>query len=455
MQTLELRDKNVVVLGLGRSGMAAASLLQRDGAHVVVRDEAYGAVMEERANQLRQLGVRVELGGTAFDFDREFDFAVISPGIGSERPLVRELLARQTPVMSELELAYRHCLCPIVAVTGTNGKTTTTELIAAVLVESGKRAVAAGNNGHAFSDSVVGSAGLDSLVLEASSFQLEKISQFRPAIAVLLNIRPDHLDRHRSMNDYARAKARIFMNQNANDTLVVSEEALQQLTELGLVPPSRIISFSALNHGGSLWLDWADGDSIWCNLPECRGVLMRLSETTLRGSHNAENIMAALATGLAMGLPVRLMREAILGYCPQPHRCEFVVQRDGVTFINDSKATNPDAVARALRAQSGPSILIAGGRNKGLDFSLIRQVISDHVKLAIVLGESQDKICRAWKGAAPCARVSSLPEAVQLAASRARTGDTVLLSPGCTSFDMFGSYEERGDEFKRLVFDLV
>ena len=195
MQTAELKDKNVVVLGLGRSGMAAASLLRRDGARVVVRDEGDGEVLEERANRLRQLGICVELGNR-FDPAAQFDLAVLSPGIAPERPIVREIITQKTPVLSELELAYLFCLCPIVAITGTNGKTTTTELIAAMLEGCGKRAIAAGNIGHAFSDAVNESAGLDALVLETSSFQLEKIVQFRPDVAVWLNITPDHLDRH-------------------------------------------------------------------------------------------------------------------------------------------------------------------------------------------------------------------------------------------------------------------
>ncbi|MCX7888009.1 MAG: Mur ligase family protein, partial [Verrucomicrobiae bacterium] len=231
METLQLKDKNVVVLGLGRSGMAAASLLRREGARVVVRDEANGALLEERAGRLRQLGVEVELG-CRFDFSRRFDLAVLSPGIAPSRPIVR-VLGRNTPVLSELELAYRYCLCPIIGVTGTNGKTTTTELITAMINECGGRAVAAGNIGLALSEVAADSAGLDALVVEASSFQLERIEQFRPHVAVLLNITPDHLDRYDSMEEYARAKARLFSNQTSEDYAVVSAEALAILRRLG------------------------------------------------------------------------------------------------------------------------------------------------------------------------------------------------------------------------------
>jgi UDP-N-acetylmuramoylalanine--D-glutamate ligase len=453
MHTTQLKGKDVLVLGLGRSGMAAASLLQRDGARVVVRDEADTVELEARASRLRKLGVRVELG-RRFDPNGRFDLAVLSPGIAPERPFVRELLGKRTPLLSELELAYRFCLCPIVAVTGTNGKTTTTELIASMLQSCGKRIVAAGNNGLPFSDAVEGSAGLDALVLEVSSFQLEKIEQFRANIAVLLNISADHMDRYRSMEEYATAKSFIFLNQTADDVAILSAESSQRLQRMGIRLKARTITFSAYNHPADLWLDWVDGETLWSRLPECRGILMKMSETNLRGIHNAENVLATLAAGLAMGLPVRQIREAIATYCPQPHRCEFVAEINGVTYINDSKATNVDAVEKALRSVRGPVVLIAGGRDKGLDFSTIKEVVAQNVKLAILIGEARHKIARAWGKLVPCVHAFSMSEAVRIAAARARAGDTVLLSPACASFDMFENYEHRGEEFKRLVLEL-
>ena len=453
MQTMELKGKDVLVLGLGRSGMAAASLLQRDGARVVVRDESMDDQLQERAMRLRRLGVRVELGNR-FDHSTRFDLAVLSPGIAPERPIVREVLTQNTPVLSELELAYRFCLCPIVAVTGTNGKTTTTELVAAMLAGCGKRTTAAGNIGHAFSDAVEASAGLDAVVLEVSSFQLEKIEQFRPNVAVMLNITPDHLDRYESMDEYMVAKSFIFMNQQAEDTAVISVETLENLRRMGIAIKARPITFSAYNRPADVWLDWFDQETIWCRLPECRGILLKMSETNLRGVHNAENVLATLATGLAMGLRVSQMRDAICAYCPQPHRCEFVAEVDGVTYINDSKATNVDAVEKALRTLPGCSVLIAGGRDKGLDYRSLKEVVAEKVKLAVLIGEAQDKMWRAWSRAVPCVRAFSMEEAVRIAASHARRGDTVLLSPACASFDMFENYEHRGAEFKRHVFNL-
>ena len=451
MQTIDVKNRDVLVLGLGRSGMAAASLLQRDGAHVVVRDEGETVELTERADRLRQIGVRVELGNH-FDAAARFDFAVLSPGIAPERPVVTELRRQKTPVLSELELAYRYCLCPIVAITGTNGKTTTTELINLMLETAGKRTIAAGNIGNALSNAAEQSAGLDALVVETSSFQLEAIEQFRPNIAIWLNLTPDHIDRHGSMEEYARAKARIFMNQTADDFAIVSVEILNWLKQLGIQPKARLITVSAYGEKADLWLD---GQTIWCRLPECNGILLKMDETNLRGLHNAENILATFAAGLAMKLPVAAIREALGAYCPQAHRCEVVAAKEGVTFINDSKATNVDAVEKALRSLPGPVVLIAGGRDKGLNFSSIKEVIAEKVKLAVLIGETQEEIDRAWGDVTPCERANSMSEAVRMAVSHARCGDTVLLSPACASFDMFQNYEHRGDEFKKEVLALL
>lgn len=450
MQPPQLKNKKVLVLGLGRSGMAAAALLSRDGARVVVRDEADDAALRERAARLRQLGVQVELGNH-FDTETRFDLAVVSPGICPKRPIVQQLVQTKTPMLSELELAYRFCLCPIIAVTGTNGKTTTTELITLMLQHCDKRVISAGNIGYALSDAAEQSAGLDALVVEVSSFQLEKIERFKPDVGIWLNLTPDHLDRHGSMEAYARAKARLFMNQTARDTAIVSTQALAWAQKVGCKFRGRLITLSADGQAADLWLEQEDGPTIWSWLPECRGIVLRMEETSLRGAHNAENIMATLAAGIALGLPVRRIREAIMTYCPAAHRCEHVAEIDGVTYINDSKATNPDAVRKALESLPGRVILIAGGREKATDFRTLRDVIARKVKCAVLIGETQQKLFEAWSDVTPCVRADSMAAAVQSAAERARRGDTVLLSPACASFDMFENYEHRGDEFKRCV----
>lgn len=449
MQMLEVRNKDVAVLGLGRSGWAAAQLLCERGARVVVLDENDGAELRQRADSLRTRGIEVELG-VQCQPARNFDLAVLSPGIAPERPVVRAL-GQRTPLLSELELAYRHCQCPVVAITGTNGKTTTTELMAQALTAAGQLTLPCGNIGYPFSTAVELSDALDYLVVEVSSFQLERIEQFQPRVAIWLNIRPDHMDRYRRFEDYVAAKARIFLNQTLNDTAVVSAEVVQTLNEMGF--PLRIptLTFSAYNHEADLWLDWADGDTIWCRLPDHRGGLLRLSETQLRGAHNAENIMAVLAAGIALGLPVRELREGILAYRPQPHRGELVAVIEGVRYVNDSKATNVDAVIRALEAEQGPVVLIAGGRDKGLDFTPLTHVLERKARAVILLGETRDKMRAAWGRYVPCEDAGSMEEAVRRARTRARAGDTVLLSPACASFDMFRDYQHRGDEFRRIV----
>ena len=452
-RTLDVKDKDVVVLGLGKSGMAAATLLQRDGARVVVRDEANNETLAGRASRLRELGVRVELGNH-FDLAERFDLAVLSPGIAPERPIVREIIGKQTPVLSELELAYRFCLCPIVAITGTNGKTTTTELITTMLEHCAKRAMSAGNIGNALSDSIEGSAGLDALVVEVSSFQLETVEQFRPHVSVLMNVTPDHLDRYPSMLEYARAKGRIFQNQTSGDVAVVSAEALEWMHKAGCPIKTRTITFTAYGSSADLWLDPNDQQTIWCQLPGCRGILLKMDETNLRGVHNAENIMATLAVGFALDLPITRMLNAVTSYCPQPHRCEFVASIKGVTYINDSKGTNTDAVAKALQSMPGPVVLIAGGRDKGLDYSTIKETVGQKAKLVLAIGEAREKICKAWGRVVTCIRVTSMGEAVHVAAAATRPGDTVLLSPACASFDMFQNYEHRGEEFKKEVYGL-
>ncbi|MCS7048108.1 MAG: UDP-N-acetylmuramoyl-L-alanine--D-glutamate ligase [Verrucomicrobiae bacterium] len=450
---LEVRDKDVAVLGLGRSGWAAAHLLRERGARVVVLDENDGLELRRRADSLRLRGIAVELGVQP-ESEREFDLAVLSPGIAPERPVVR-VLGRRTPVLSEVELAYRHCACPVVAITGTNGKTTTTELMAQALTAAGQRTVACGNIGYPFSEAVELSRDLDYLVVEVSSFQLERIEQFRPRVAVWLNIRPDHMDRYRRFQDYVAAKARIFLNQTLNDTAVISAEVMQTLQEFGFPVRIPTLTFSAYNHEADLWLDWADGDSIWCRLPDYRGVLLRLSETQLRGAHNAENIMAVLAAGIALNLPVHLLREGIMAYRPQPHRCELVAVVDGVRYVNDSKATNVDAVLRALEAESGPVVLIAGGRDKGLDFAPLTPVLERKARGVILIGEAREKMRAAWGRSVECREAQTMEEAVYQARAWARAGDTVLLSPACASFDMFRDYQHRGEEFRRVVLTMA
>ena len=435
---MDVNGQRVVVLGLGISGMEAALLLHDHGARVTVRDNAAGAAkVNRRAGTLRERGVAVETG-TEISAADAFDFGVLSPGIDPKAPLARRLSQAGVPLLGELEVAYRFCRCPIVAITGTNGKTTTTELIDAVLAAGGKRTKASGNIGTAFSAAVRESADLDVMVLEVSSFQLEHIAEFRPQVSVHLNLTPDHLDRYASMEEYEKAKWQIFRNQTADDVAIVN--ANLRLPAIA----ARKITLSATGSP-------ADYQLIDGRLVAYGEAVLEQSRTNLIGPHNAENMLAALAVADFYRVPREAAVRALCAYKPLPHRLEKVGEIGGVTFINDSKATNIDALEKALLAQRSPVILIAGGKDKGLDFDSLRPLVREKAKAVVLIGQMTEKLFAAWNSAAPCVVAGTLADAVERARRLASPGDVVLFSPGCSSFDMFRDFEDRGDQFRALV----
>lgn len=452
-----LRDKRVVVIGLGASGLAASRLLLEQGADVTALDEASSPALQDSTADLRTAGARVELGATALP-GQPFDLAVLSPGVPRSSRLVTELAAREIPAMGELELGYQQAVCLNVAITGTNGKTTTTELVHRILTHCRRKTVAAGNIGLPLCAVVSESRNLDVLTLEVSSFQLETIRFFRPAVAILMNITPDHMDRYARFEDYVRTKAQIFRNQQPFDWAVVQSEALAQIQALGLIIPSKVVTFSAADRDADLYLDRS---LIISRMPGWTGLLLDADECQLRGPHNAENLMAALAAGRILRLPLNEMVEALKSYKPAVHRCEFVAEIRGVSFVNDSKATNVDAVAKALLAVRGaggaqPNVfLIAGGKDKGFEYHDIGPLLARRVKQSFLLGETREKIRAAWSLFTPCTLVDSLPAAVTQAFEAARPGDVVLLSPACSSFDMFQNYQHRGEVFRQAVAGLA
>jgi UDP-N-acetylmuramoylalanine--D-glutamate ligase len=436
---MRFEGKRAAVLGLGSSGEAAAKLLWREGARVTVLDS--GAPDPDRASGLVSLGLTLVLGERANTAPGDYDLAVASPGIDPGASLFRSFPARRIPLIGELELAFQCCRRPVIAITGTNGKTTTTQLVERVLNRSGVRTVACGNIGRPLSDALQEEEHLDWFTLEVSSFQLETIQTFRPQVAVWLNLTPDHLDRYRDMDEYRLAKLRIFENQTETDFAIVN---------LGdPLPPlrARRITFSASVPGGDFW---SKGDSLY------RGdrYILSLRETCLRGVHNVENVMATLGVALALGLDLESAAEAIKSYRPLPHRCEPVGERAGVTFVNDSKATNLDALAKALESATQPVVLIAGGKDKGFGYEPLRDLAARKVKRAVLIGEMAPAIEKAWLDRVPCLRAATLADAVRLAAFSASAGDVVLFSPGTSSFDMFKSYADRGDQFRRIVQEL-
>ncbi|MCE0485214.1 MAG: UDP-N-acetylmuramoyl-L-alanine--D-glutamate ligase [Methylacidiphilales bacterium] len=435
---MDVKDKRIVVLGLGTSGMEAAKLLQDKGAEVTVRDNAdQNVVVNQRAEALRQRGVSVELGA-AIKTDTRFDFCVLSPGINPNAPLVQALRQAGLPMFGELEVAYRFCACPIVAITGTNGKTTTTELIDAVLAAGGKRTAASGNIGTAFSAAVRESANLDVMVVEVSSFQLEHIVEFRPRVSVHLNLTPDHLDRYGSMEEYEVAKWQIFRNQTPDDAAVVN--ANLRLPQIA----ARKVTFSSEGLPADYQL--IDGWLV------ARGEqVLEQRRTNLIGPHNAENMLAALAVADLYEIPREAAVAALCRYRPLPHRLEKVGVINGVTFLNDSKATNIDALEKALRAMIAPVVLLAGGKDKGLDFTGLRPLVREKVRAVVLIGQMTEKLLATWQSVVPCHKAGTLADAVDQARRLAQSGDVILFSPGCSSYDMFRSFEDRGDQFRALV----
>lgn len=433
--------KNAVVLGLGHSGEAAAILLQEEGAAVTVCESLDNPGLREKAAALAARGVRVLLGASADTDPSDYDVAVISPGIDPAVPLVKNVLAKGIPMIGELELAFAECSCPAVAITGTNGKTTTTELTTALLRGCGVRTMAGGNIGLPFATAVRSSHELDLMVLEVSSFQLETVRSFRPHVAAWLNFSPNHLDRYPGMAEYRDAKLRIFENQTGEDFVVAN--ALSELPRL----PARKITFSAATSDADFTLR---GTEIYF-----RGErVLDQSETRLRGIHNAENLMAALAIGYALDVDFDRMAGAIGDYSAPAHRCEFVRDLDGVRWLNDSKATNLDAMEKAILSQDRPIILVAGGKDKGFEFDDIAPLVRERARSAVLIGEMKDRIAASWPGV-DCTPAGSLEEAVEAALRLARPGDVVLFSPGTSSFDMFRNYGERGNLFKTIVQQLA
>lgn len=436
---MRYKNQDVAVLGAGLSGSAAAHLLKAEGANVTVLDSAEEKnLLKSTIDNLRTQGVRVMCGSDADTDSNKYDFVVLSPGIDPASPLAQNFSSRGIDMIGELELGFRSCVLPTIAVTGTNGKTTTTELLAQMLNACGQRTIACGNIGKPLSEVAGRDKDFDVLTVEVSSFQLETIRTFRPAIAVWLNFAPDHLDRYRSVAEYRAAKLRVFENQTEEDVAVIN--AAESLPKIS---PHQI-TFSAYADSADFRL--AGGFIAYRNEP-----VLRLADTKLRGSHNIENLMATLAVGMARGLSFEEMVPPLSAYEPRPHRCEFVRQIGGVDYVNDSKATNLDAVEKALLAQSKPVILIAGGKDKGFNFEPLRGLVKEKVKSSVLIGEMAERIARDWSGDVPCEIAGSLAEAVERAHAAARPGEVVLFSPGTSSFDMFRSYADRGDQFRALV----
>ncbi|MDO8432427.1 MAG: UDP-N-acetylmuramoyl-L-alanine--D-glutamate ligase [Candidatus Binatus sp.] len=437
---MELRGKRVMVVGLGVSGLAAARFLASRGAHLTMTDRRVDL------DRSKLPAGDVKLGAEDAAWMKNTELVVTSPGVPRDSKLLRAAVEQGIPVIGELELASRYVEAPIAAVTGTNGKSTVVVLLGEIFKAAGLSTFVGGNLGTPLIDAV--GARYDVVVAEVSSFQLEWIEQFSPKIAVHLNLTDDHFDRYRDLDDYGAAKARIFENQNADAWAILNRDD-PNVWKLASKIRSRVIGFgyAPQNTAPSLWIE---GDEICFDLGDRRGRIS-VEKFHLRGRHNLSNAMAASAAALAMGIDASTIERALEEFAGLPHRIEFVRETGGVKYIDDSKGTNVGAAVEAIDAIPAPIILIAGGLDKGGDYAPLRKPLKEKVRLAILNGAARDTMRDALDGATTIAVVATLRDAVEHAAREAKPGDTVLMSPACSSFDQFKDYAERGNIFKELV----
>ncbi len=439
----DYRNSRFLVLGLARSGIAAAKLLMKEGAEVTGADEKGDIHLPEEME-----GMEIKLA----PFDNSLldgcEQVILSPGIPLSRPIIKEAESRAIPVISELELGFRFARGEIIAITGTNGKSTTVSMIESVLKAGGFKAVAAGNIGKPLC-SVAASAGAETiLVLEASSFQLESISDFKPRVAGILNMTPDHLDRYDSVEDYYRAKERIFMNCGTESSFVYNA-ADPRCSGAAREFPGRLIPFSSsvpLSSGVAL----RDGKIVIVENGEVAEEIIDLPELKVVGIHNAENSMAAVAAAREFGVSGKACGEALSGFSGLKHRMELVRRLDGVDYYNDSKATNVEGTVMSLKGMPVPVNLIAGGLDKGSDYTKLLSV-SGIIRNIVLIGEAAELIERAVKGRIPVRHAADIPEAVKACRRMSEPGMAVVLSPACASFDMFRDFRERGETFTEAV----
>jgi UDP-N-acetylmuramoylalanine--D-glutamate ligase len=443
--TVSFAGQRVLVVGLGISGFAAARALAALDAKVRVTDSGTGPEVEERAGALAALGVEVELGG--HDLDRAHaDLAIFSPGVPPGVPLAVQLRREGVPIWGEVELAYRLARCEFLAVTGTNGKTTTTGLLASMLIEGGVSALAAGNIGVPLIEAIESVGAEGAIALEVSSFQLATIELFRPRIAVLLNIDEDHTDWHGSVGAYAAAKERITINQRPPDVLVFNDED-ETCRAIATRSAAKPVPFSR-DRAPSSGIGVIEEEVHW------RGErVFSVADIPLAGTAGLDDALAATAAALEYGVELRAILRALKGFRPPPHRLEVIGEADDVTYIDDSKATNPHATVAAVRGLENV-VLIAGGRSKGIDLSRLRSTVPPVIAV-IAMGEAASEVEEVFRPLVPVRRADDMRGAVRLAHALSVPGGSVLLSPGCASLDMYESYAARGEDFSRAVGELL
>ncbi len=444
---MDLRGKRVLVVGLARTGLATVQFLREKGAVVSTSEIKPEAEMKEVSEQLRTWAISTEWGGHTVKQFIGQELIVLSPGVEPTLEPLRRAVDQGIPVISELELAYRFVESPILAITGTNGKTTTTLLIGEMLKEAGKRVGVGGNVGEPLILFANGKNRWDLLVVEVSSFQLEGIETFRPRCSILLNITEDHLDRYARYEDYIEAKIRIFKNQRAEDFAILNrDDPIVMKYEENVRARKFFFSLKGEVTEGSFF----NGREVILRLVD-REERYDLAQALLKGVHNVENMMAAILAARLFKSPQKAVEKVLGHFKGLEHRLEFVREVEGVSYYNDSKGTNVGSVIKSLQSFQNPIILIAGGKDKQTDLHPLRVLIRDRVKKMILIGEAKQRMARELGSFTDTVMAETLEEAVLLARHTARRGDVVLLSPACSSFDMFKDYKERGEVFKEAV----
>ena len=447
---MELNNTKTLVVGLGATGIATALFLKEQGAQVTVSEKKERDDLTPEAQHLCSKGVTLETGGHRTETFLSAELIVVSPGVSLESDALKAAAAAGVEIISEIELAYRFITVPIIAVTGTNGKTTTVNLIADLFTTSGKQAFLGGNVGNPLIEYVLNRNLEDYIIAEISSFQLEGIRYFKPFVSVLLNLSHDHLDRYTSYTDYIAAKVKLFSNQTSKDYAILNADD-PEIQRLASSISATKLSFSC---------EQEVSPGIYCKGDQAyfahgtEQTTFSLNRITLQGKHNRHNIMAAIAAGQLCGCSHQAIQQTIETFRGLPHRLEWVGEVDKIQFYNDSKATNVSSAVRALEALQPPIILIAGGKDKGGDYQPLTPLIEQKVKTLILIGEAQKKMYKAFQDTTSIVCAETLEDAFRKSLENATGGDTVLLSPACSSFDMFTSYGERGNLFKKLVKNL-
>ncbi|MFQ5900018.1 MAG: UDP-N-acetylmuramoyl-L-alanine--D-glutamate ligase [Thermodesulfobacteriota bacterium] len=456
---MDIKNKRILVVGLGRTGMAVSKFLAGNKARTAVSDSRPVTELKQEMEILTDLGVMVEAGGHLAETFLKADLIVVSPGIPRTLDPLIEAEKRGIKVISEIELAANFIKAPIIAVTGTNGKTTTTSILGKIMKEAGKKAFIGGNIGNplieypyklSISREAGGNGEADYIIAEISSFQLEGIKSFRPHVGILLNVSEDHLSRYSSYIEYVNTKFRLFKNQGKRDFAIINRDD-HYISSMSNGLRAATARFSCKGkvkkgiylNGENILLSWGDREEVY-----------PVNGLKLKGAHNMENIMAAIAAARICGIERGAILRAIMDFDGLPHRMEWVRDLKEVSYFNDSKATNVGAVERSLQAFDKPVLLIAGGRDKGGDYRHLRKLIEQKVRTLILMGEAREKIRESLGDCTETILVKSMKEAVSHAFLRATSGNVVLFSPACSSYDMFKNYEERGGSFRTLVMAL-